>query len=425
VTLKNLYIENGIDLWGVEGCVLVNNSVSKKGIYLENANNCIIANNTIINSSSFGIHVETCDLYMSWYEKDGFNNLLTGNIVSNNQDGIRVSGFNSLIAGNIVTDNGDGITTNGYNITLIDNIITNNSEAGIDQTEMEEDILVLDHRIDTGYTDLIETANKRGLNTQRIEKLWLDLILTDVDIIEGIPKVRLTRSNGLTVWIEVQKILQAIEWASTNLDLFIDAEEALRWAEEGNVDTEILTAMRQNYDRVYISLGMGNVEGASLMISFILNTREKGLSNLFTSASEAINNAEEERHPAILAGMKTNYEYAQSKLHTGDYQRTEAYLNSIIYSYLLYFEMEDLVNAAREAIVLAGNRYPALYPAIQTGMKNNLCYAYTSLGLGNRERATVYLNSIIEVFNRYFRNINSTPDIPSLQDIIFRIDGGN
>ncbi len=179
-TVTNASYHSGISLSRVEGCVINNNNASGNGygIHLVSSNNNTLNNNTLSNnkpSYDYGEY-DYDDYYGVGLNLDrSSDNMLTGNIVSDNDFGIYL-GYSSgnMLTRNIASDNERcGIYLRDSNDnTLTDNNASNNNRIGIEVRESNGNTLTNNTASDNDYygislsgsnntlTDNIMTYNK-------------------------------------------------------------------------------------------------------------------------------------------------------------------------------------------------------------------------------------------------------------------------
>jgi len=433
VTLRNLNARGGISLAGVDNCVIVNNTIScsgsgissyqadncvimnnvisqnHDGVYLEDVKNCVLVNNKVSDNLHYGICIDVWDIFDAWNGVQGFDNIVSGNIVSNNTFGIRYAGSDSVLAENTVKNNDYGIITYGFNLTLVENEVNNNTESEINQTEVEESIVTISREINQLYLDceeIIATAEQQGVCTEKIRQCY--------------SKIR--DGWGWRVdLVKAKKVLDAIAWWGTNIELFISAEKALVSIKETDIHPVVLSWVENSQVRAYDSISAGDIKGAERELGAILDERKIELSSLIQKVLSAITEAEKRnKHPAIIAGMEKNFQYALSSLGQGYIERAKVYLNSILYTNQHYYEMEDLFQIAFRCISKAEKRNK--HPAIIAGMKNNYEYACSSFGLGDFQRAEVYLNSILYTAGQYFGFDILELTFSSFHEVLTQID---
>ncbi|HDZ17102.1 hypothetical protein LCGC14_1213810 [marine sediment metagenome] len=168
------YYNAGIKLENTNNGTLKNNICSNNsgtGIYLENSNHNILSGNNVNNNNGYGIYLV------------GNNNTISGNTACNNtRDGIMLQGklvrnpfwiptypeylqvasYNNIISGNIVNNNENGIwVEDSHNNTISGNVANNNTWDGI----MLWGSLLITFRTSYNNTIIGNTANynSRGI----------------------------------------------------------------------------------------------------------------------------------------------------------------------------------------------------------------------------------------------------------------------
>ncbi len=131
VTIENVSIKNfgnhGIHLYHSRNNTLTNNTISNnyEGIFLsEFSNNNVITSNNLSANSNMGLYI--------YYESS--SNVVTSNNVSKSMAGIQLQiSSDNVLVGNIISDNYDGIrvTSSSNNNVITGNIVSTNQDRGI------------------------------------------------------------------------------------------------------------------------------------------------------------------------------------------------------------------------------------------------------------------------------------------------------
>ncbi len=132
---QNDYQNNVINIVESENIVIIDNIISigpepwfkpwVAGVYLKDSTNNLIQNNIIFDNSGAGRTVG-----IKFYGGSSFNNV-SGNEVYGYTRGISLSSNDNVIYGNNIHHNSDGIDNNGDSNKIINNIVTNNPSEGI------------------------------------------------------------------------------------------------------------------------------------------------------------------------------------------------------------------------------------------------------------------------------------------------------